>query len=148
MPTDVRYLSVANVIALYRTVLESFGVQPAALVRPEALESAVQRPRMAGYYAGASLVEQAVALGTGIALAHPWVDGNKRCAFASMIVFLEWNGIPVPDPDAETYLRTAKLLESAVAATGEERERQTECLTDELNRWAELSGAEDQAEES
>lgn len=146
MPDDVRYLSVANVIALYKETMDAYGVPAAALVRPEALESAVQRPRMAGYYAGATLVEQAVALATGIALAHPWVDGNKRCAFVSMVVFLERNGVPVPDPDSETYLATAKMLESAVAATGEGRDQQTQRLIDELNRWNDASQASDHGE--
>jgi death-on-curing protein len=143
MPNEVRYLSVANVIALYGETMDAYSVPKAALVRPEALESAVQRPRMAGYYAGATLVEQAVALATGIALAHPWVDGNKRCAFASMVVFLEWNGVSVPDPDSITFLATAKMLESAVAASGEGREQETQRLIDELNRWADVREAAD-----
>lgn len=143
MPEDVQHISVANVISLYEAVMEFSGVPESALVRPEALESAVQRPRLAGYYAGAMLVEQAVALGMGIALAHPWVDGNERCAFASMVVFLERNGVPVPEPDSETYLETAKLLEAAVAAPGGSREERMQRLVDELNRWAEASESPD-----
>jgi prophage maintenance system killer protein len=133
---DVNFLSVADVIAVYFAVMEEMGEWPAALVREDALESAVHRPRMAAYYAEAGLVEQAVELGVGIALAHAWVDGNKRCAFRSMMASFLLNGFKVPQPRSETYLAIAQRLEQIVAATGDERETLKQALINELNGWA------------
>ncbi len=131
----VHYLSVADVIAVYFAVMEEMGERPTALVRPDALESAVHRPRMAAYYADAGLVEQAVELGVGIALAHAWVDGNKRCAFRSMMAFLFLNGVEVPVPRPATYLAVARWLEQIVDANGDEREARKQALIDEIGGW-------------
>ena len=38
------------------------------------------------------LVDKASALGFGLALNHPFIDGNKRIAHAAMAVFLDLNG--------------------------------------------------------
>lgn len=56
-----------------------------------ALDSAIMRPQMAAYYEEADLVTQAVLLMAGIALAHAFVDGNKRTALASGDTFLQIN---------------------------------------------------------
>jgi len=34
---------------------------------------------------------------------HPFVDGNKRTALASALVFLELNGISLIDPEEKLY---------------------------------------------
>ncbi len=140
MSGSTHYLSVAHVVGLYFEAMRLAGEQPAALVRPEALESAVHRPRVAAYYGGATLIEQAVELAEGIALAHPWVDGNKRCAFISMVTFLERNGVPVPEPDTEGYLRAASLLVDLVGATGDEREARKQALAAEFRSWSVEAG--------
>lgn len=142
MSDATHYLSVAHVVGLYFEAMRLAGEQPAALVRPEAFESAVHRPRAADYYGGATRIEQAVELAEGIALAHPWVDGNKRCAFMSMVTFLAWNSVPVPVPDAERYLKVASLLVEMVAATGDERETRKQALVNELDGWASEAGGE------
>lgn len=143
---EIEYLSVADVDAIYRAMMREMGLAPTALVREGSLESAVHRPRMMAHYAGASLVEQAVALGTGVALAHPWVDGNKRGAFRAMIVFLRINGIDPPSPKPAHYQKVAELLEQLVAAHEEVRDDVERGVVDELNRWAEASGSLDQNE--
>jgi death on curing protein len=140
MSETTHFLSVAHVIGLYFEAMRLAGERPAALVRPEVLKSAVHRPRAAAYYGGATLIEQAVELAEGIALAHPWVDGNKRCAFISMVTFLERNGVSVPDPDDERYLHVAAPLVDLVAATGDQRETRKQALVDELNGWATAAG--------
>lgn len=54
-----------------------------------ALESAAARPQT-GYYA--DIVAEAAALLESLAINHPFVDGNKRIAFAAADVFLRVNG--------------------------------------------------------
>jgi death-on-curing protein len=57
------------------------------------LESALGRPMNKFAYGEAGLAALAAAYAYGIAKNHPFVDGNKRAAFASIIVFLGLNGI-------------------------------------------------------
>jgi death-on-curing protein len=57
-----------------------------------ALESALARPRNLVAYGKPSVFELAAAYAFGIARNHPFVDGNKRTAFVSSVVFLEING--------------------------------------------------------
>ena len=53
------------------------------------LESAIKRPQI-GYYDG--LIEEAAALMESLSQNHPFIDGNKRVAFAVTDTFLRMNG--------------------------------------------------------
>ena len=55
---------------------------------PGALEAALFRPQT-GYYE--DIVMEAAALMESLAINHPFVDGNKRIAFAATDVFLRIN---------------------------------------------------------
>lgn len=71
------------------------------------LESAVHRPRAAmfGQEAYPSLLDKAAALFQSLAVNHPFVDGNKRTAWTSCVVFLALNGVELrPDIDAAERL--------------------------------------------
>lgn len=71
-----------------------------SLVRDRgALESAVMRPQTAAYYDRADLVAQTAVLITGIALAHPFLDGNKRTAAIAGATFLRLNGYRIASAD-------------------------------------------------
>ena len=98
--TDVRpiiYLTVAEVERFNQEILQRAG-QPSALLRERGLlESAVQRPQTAAYYAGADLVTQAALYMVGIARNHPFVDGNKRTGYISGMTFLHLNGYVTVD---------------------------------------------------
>jgi death on curing protein len=69
------------------------------------LESALGRPLNKFAYGETSLASLAAAYAFGAARNHPFVDGNKRAAFASIIVFLGLNGVEfdVP-PEAATAM--------------------------------------------
>jgi death-on-curing protein len=81
------------------------------------LESALGRPLNKLAYGESDLAALAAAYGFGIARNHPFVDGNKRTAFASMIVFLGLNGIEL---DAPPETATAVMLGLATGEIGEE----------------------------
>jgi death on curing protein len=129
----IDYLSVADVIGIYDVAMRESGHQPEALIREDALASAVHHPRTLGYYEGADLIEQAVDLLARIALAHAWVDGNKRVAARSFEVFLALNGVRIPS--VEEYLHAADALIAYVAASGDERETIARTLIDRVRRW-------------
>lgn len=56
------------------------------------LYSALARPLNHFQYTGADLVDLAAKYIAGIALNHPFVDGNKRTGFVVGVLFLELNG--------------------------------------------------------
>ncbi len=59
------------------------------------LESALYRPVQKETYGEPDLPELAAAYLFGIAKNHPFVDGNKRTAFAAADLFLYFNGLSV-----------------------------------------------------
>jgi len=86
MPRD--YLTVADVLGMHAVLMQQYG--GAVGVRdPGALEAALFRPQT-GYYA--DIIAEAAALLESLAINHPFVDGNKRIAFAAADVFLRING--------------------------------------------------------
>ena len=89
----MRYLTLAEVAALHWAILERSG--GAVGIRDlGALESALAQPRASfdGVDLHASLSAKAAALGSSLALNHPFLDGNKRVAHAAMEAFLILNG--------------------------------------------------------
>jgi death-on-curing protein len=82
------YIATADALFFHRQLIEQYG--GAAGVRDVgALESALHRPQT-GYYD--SIVHEAAALLESLIQNHPFVDGNKRVAFAVTDVFLRING--------------------------------------------------------
>ncbi len=81
------------------------------------LESALARPINKFSYGESNLANLAAAYGFGIARNHPFVDGNKRTALASMIVFLGLNRF---DLDAPRGQATAIILGLAAGEISEE----------------------------
>ena len=85
------YLGVEDVIRIHDSE-ERSGVRDRGI-----LESAVEAPK--GGFGGQeyyeSLIEKAAALMRGLAQGHPFVDGNKRCAWLSAIVFLQLNDVSI-----------------------------------------------------
>ena len=82
------YLTIAEVLAIHKQQIEEYGgidgIRAGGL-----LESAVFRPQT-GYYN--NVVEEAAALMESLVNNHPFLDGNKRVAFAAAHTFLLVNG--------------------------------------------------------
>ena len=89
---QLRYPTVAEVIAIHERVMRGLGESPRPLRDEGLLESALNRPQMAAYYEEADIVRQATLLGTGISQAQAFLDGNKRTAFQTLDAFLWVNG--------------------------------------------------------
>ena len=102
------YLTVAEVLAMHTDQIERYG--GAQGVRDQGLlEAALYRPQT-GYYAG--LIEEAAALWESLARNHPFIDGNKRTAFAATYTFLAINGARLTAEAQETYIFVAALYEA------------------------------------
>lgn len=107
----VEYLSISQVLALHAQQLRRHGGGSGVRDR-RALESALARP--AATFGGEDLygdiADKAAALMHSLALNHPFVDGNKRVAAFTAIVFAESNGhefLATPDELVETTLAVA-----------------------------------------
>lgn len=94
-----RHLTLVELLAIHDRLLEEFG--GATGVRDGgALESALFRPQT-GYYR--DVVHEAAALFESLVQNHPFIDGNKRVAFAAADVFLRMNGHVLQVDDADAY---------------------------------------------
>jgi death-on-curing protein len=93
------YLTVVEVLVIHADQIERFGGAH-GLRDQGALEAALFRPQT-GYYG--DLVEEAGALWESMAQNHPFIDGNKRTAFAVTYTFLALNGVRINADADETY---------------------------------------------
>ena len=96
------YIRVDDVIAIHADQIERYGGGH-GLRDPGLLEAALFRPQT-GYYP--SLTDEAAALWESLSQNHPFVDGNKRTAFAATYVFLLINGLRITasDDDAQDFV--------------------------------------------
>ena len=87
------YLTVEEVIEFNVRVTNQRG-----LLRDQpGLESTIMRPQMVAYYEDADIVIQTAVLIEGIAMAHSFIDGNKRTALLAGVTFLDINGYELRD---------------------------------------------------
>ena len=118
---ETEYLTASDVVALADWFFQRLGYA-APILRGNGLallESAVHRAQTAAYYAGADLVQQAACLANGIALNHPFLDGNKRSAWIACVVFLALDGHSLPEdafePLAEQLIAQHELTDRSKA---------------------------------
>ncbi len=90
------FLTLASVLRIHARQIERFGGSSG--IRDQGLlESALAQPEatFGGEYLHPTLPEQAAAYLYHLALNHPFIDGNKRTAFAAMDAFLRLNGYSI-----------------------------------------------------
>jgi death-on-curing protein len=104
------YVTTVDALFFHRHLIERYG--GASGVRDAgALESALHRPQT-GYYD--TLIHEAAALLESLVQNHPFLDGNKRVAFAVVDVFLRINGHTVAPDSKSIYDYFIKLLEGQI----------------------------------
>jgi death on curing protein len=125
--TEPKWLSRDIVVAIHGELIAEHGGLSG--VRDEGLlESALARANNRRAYAEPSRYELAAAYGFGLAKNHPFLDGNKRIALASIDVFLQLNGFALAASEVETVAVIRDL------AAGEIDE-------DTLARWIEANAS-------
>ena len=91
-PKEPAWITYDQAIAIHSRQLRRFGGAPG--LRDEGLlRSALERAVNKWHYEQAELPELAAAYAFGLAKNHAFVDGNKRIAFMTMMVFLRKNGV-------------------------------------------------------
>lgn len=89
----IKFVTLSQAKAIHEQQLSLFG-GATGIIDEGKLESALYRPaNIVNYNPDTNMCELAAALGYGIAINHPFLDGNKRTAFIVMAVFLEINRI-------------------------------------------------------
>ena len=83
------YLTLSEVLAIHEDQVDMYGGAEGVRDLGQ-LEAALFRPQ-SGYYR--DVIAEASALWESLAQNHPFADGNKRVAFASMYTFLLLNGL-------------------------------------------------------
>ena len=100
------YVTTADALFFHKQLIERYG--GASGVRDVgALESGLRRPQT-GYYD--TIIEEAAALLESLVQNHPFVDGNKRVAFAVVDVFLRINGYSIVAPSKGIYRQLMELF--------------------------------------
>lgn len=99
-----KFLSLDDVLRLHADQIDSFGGSQG--VRDEGLlESALAQPQASfgGELLHPTIHDQAAAYFYHLAMNHPFIDGNKRTAFAAMDSFLRFNGYSLNLTDDQAY---------------------------------------------
>ena len=91
------YIRVEEILAIHADQIERYGGGD-GIRDPGLLEAALFRPQT-GYYP--TLIDEAAALWESLSQNHPFIDGNKRTAFAATYVFLAINGLDIIATDDE-----------------------------------------------
>ena len=106
--SEVNYVTLPDVLAMHMVLIKRYGGSDG--VRDiGSLESAVARPQ-SGYYK--DVIESAAALFESIAINHPFIDGNKRVAFAATDVFLRINGYRFTLDSKEIYATMMQFFDT------------------------------------
>ena len=103
------YIRVDDILAIHADQIERYGGGQ-GIRDPGLLEAALFRPQT-GYYP--TLIDEASALWESLSQSHPFVDGNKRTAFAATYVFLVINGLDITATNDEAQDFVLGLYETS-----------------------------------
>ena len=110
---EPQFLTLAEVIDIHADQIKRYGGESGTRdIR--LLESAIAQPEASfgGEWLHVDLYEMASAYAFHLCQNHAFVDGNKRVALASALVFLELNSISIHDPKSILLNAMLKLAQS------------------------------------
>jgi len=113
------FITADEVVMMHEILIQKFGGSRGLRDRNQ-LEAALLRPQ-SGYYP--DTINQAAALFESLLMNHPFVDGNKRIAFAVTDVFLRLNGYRLKTRSKEAYSMILGFLKN------------TSLQTQDIDRW-------------
>ncbi|HSV23398.1 MAG TPA: type II toxin-antitoxin system death-on-curing family toxin [Xanthobacteraceae bacterium] len=115
MSKEPKWVTYDQVVAMHSRQLRRFGGAP-GLRDDSMLRSAIEHPINKRQYEKADLATLAAAYAYGLAKNHAFVDGNKRAAFMTMMVFLRINSVRFAPDQAHA---TAIMLSLAAGEVSE-----------------------------
>jgi death-on-curing protein len=112
--TEPNWVRRETVLVLHEQSLVQFG--GTAGIRDEGLfDSALGRPQNLFAYGKPTISELAASYAFGLARNHPFLDGNKRTAFITAVLFLEINGQNFEAEQADAAVQTLGLAAGEVS---------------------------------
>lgn len=101
---------IADILQVHQILIEKYG-GGIGVRELGSLESAIARPFQTfdGEDLYETIFEKAAALGESIIINHPFIDGNKRTGFVSMIALVEAAGYILNASEEEAYTFTIKI---------------------------------------
>ncbi|MFZ3091631.1 MAG: type II toxin-antitoxin system death-on-curing family toxin [Nitrospirota bacterium] len=113
------FLTLAEVIEIHNDQIQRYGGHK-GIRDMSLLSSAAAMPyaTFSGRFLHADIYEMAAAYAFHICQNHPFIDGNKRAALASALVFLEMNGVSISDPEGKLYKAMIGLSVGKLNKTG------------------------------
>lgn len=117
------HLSLDIVLEIHAEVIAQFGGSDGLRER-SLLESAIAAPQASfgGESPFGDLIEIAAAYLFYLCSNHPFVDGNKRAALGSCLIFLKLNGF-TPKPDSDEWENLTLAVAAGVLSRNEVTER-------------------------
>lgn len=112
---EILFLTLAEVIEIHSDQIKRYGGSQ-GIRDMNLLSSAIAMPQASFYgkFLHSDIYEMAAAYAFHICNNHPFIDGNKRTALASALVFLELNSINISDPKGRLYKDMLGLAEDKV----------------------------------
>ena len=108
------WLSRQVVLALHEEQLAAHG-GAGGLRDSGLLDSALARPLNHAGYGDPDTAELAALYAIAIARNHPFVDGNKRTAFAALVLFLALNGLELEAPEVDAAVTALRMAAGDLA---------------------------------
>lgn len=115
MPTP-KFIQLEAVLIIHSDQIASFGGSD-GVRDSNLLESALAQPQatFGGELLHPTIHEQAAAYLYHLAMNHPFIDGNKRTAFATMDTFLRLNGYFLNLTDGQAYNLVLQVVQRQIS---------------------------------
>ena len=115
----IQYLNLNQILVIHEMMIKEFGGS-LGIREQNLLESAIARPRMSvfGEDAYPSLFMKVAVLFHSIIKNHPFLDGNKRTAFAAAHMMLLRNGYDTTTSDDENIKMCLNASEDKIIEDG------------------------------
>ncbi|WP_448267858.1 type II toxin-antitoxin system death-on-curing family toxin [Nostoc sp. DSM 114159] len=111
-----KFLTISQVLNIHQRQIQRFGGTSG--VRDEGLlDSALAQPQatFGGELLHPTIHEQAAAYLYHLAMNHPFIDGNKRTAFAVMLTFLSLNGYTLNLSQEQAYNLVIQVVQKEIS---------------------------------
>lgn len=109
-----RWLGRRVVVAAHLRQIQRHG-GPQGIRDEGMLDSALARPQNLAAYGNPNIFDLAASYAFGIARNHPFLDGNKRIAFVTAVLFLRLNGHEFRADPAEAAVLFIRLAAGEVS---------------------------------
>ncbi len=111
-----KFLTISQVLDIHQRQIQRFGGTSG--VRDEGLlDSALAQPQatFGGELLHPTIGEQAAAYLYHLAMNHPFIDGNKRTAFAVMDTFITLNGYSLNLSEEQAYNLVIRVVQRGIS---------------------------------